>query len=132
LDLQLQSGIGGAPKWEPRSWLGIYIDHSHSHAGSVALVLNPQTGHVLPQYHVVFDDLFTTVPFMEKSEVPLNWADLVERSQEHVTDEHYEVAKTWFFPTPEPGDISMLDHTNNDPNLETSSKTNPAISTVST
>jgi hypothetical protein len=70
LDLRLQSGIGGAPKCEPRSQLGIYIGHSPSHAGSVALVLNPQTGHVLPQYHAVFDDLFTTVPFMEQSEVP--------------------------------------------------------------
>ncbi len=80
MDLQLQSGIGGAPKWEPRSWLGIYVNHSPSHAGSVALELNPWTGHVLPQYHVVFDGLFTTVPFMEKSEVPPHWADLVERS----------------------------------------------------
>jgi hypothetical protein len=71
--------------------------------------------HVLPQYHVVFDDLFTTAPFMEKSEVPPNWADLAERSQEHVIDEHYELAKTWLFPIHEPGDISMLDPTNNDP-----------------
>ncbi len=96
------------------------------------MVLNPWMGHVLPQYHVVFDDLFTTIPFMEKSEVPPNWADLVERSQEHVTDEHYELAKTWLFPTHEPGDISMPDRTNNDPNLGTSSKTNHSISTVST
>jgi hypothetical protein len=68
---------------------------------------------------------------MEKSEVPPR-ADLVERSQEQVTDKHYELAKTWLFPTPEPGDISMPDHTNNDPNLGTSSMTNLSISTVST
>ncbi len=41
LDSCLQSGIGGAPKWEPRSRLGIYVGHSASHVGSVALVLNP-------------------------------------------------------------------------------------------
>ncbi len=121
LDLQLQSGIGGAPKWEPRSWLGIYVGHSPSHAGSVALVLNSWMGHVLPQYNVVFDDLFTTALFMEKSEVPPYWADLIERSQEHVTDEYYELAKTWLFPTHEPGDISMSDCRN----LGTSSNTNP-------
>jgi hypothetical protein len=51
LDSHLQSGIGGAPKWEPRSHLGIYVGHSPSHTGSVALVLNPQTGHVSLQYH---------------------------------------------------------------------------------
>jgi hypothetical protein len=85
----------------------IYVGHSPAHAGSVALVLNLRTGHVSPQYHVVFNDLFTTVPFMEKSKVPPNWADLVEKSCEKVTDEHYELAKTWLFPGPEPGDISM-------------------------
>ncbi len=70
MDLLLQSGIDGAPKWEPRSWLGINGGYSPSRAGSVALVLKPGMGHVLPQFHVVFDDLFTTDPFMEKSEVP--------------------------------------------------------------
>jgi hypothetical protein len=70
---------------------------------------------------------------MEKSEVPPYWADFVERSREHVTDEHFElVSKMWLFPTHELGDISMPDCTNNDPNLGTSSKTNPSISTVST
>ena len=103
----LLSGVGGAPKWEPRSRLGIYVGHSPSHAGSVALVLNPQTGHISPQFHVVFDDHFTTVPFMEKNEVPPHWSKLIENSGEKVTEEHYELAKTWLFPDPEPGDISM-------------------------
>jgi len=107
LDSRLQSGVGGAPKWEPRSHLGIYVGHSPSHAGSVALVLNPRTGHVSPQFHVVFDDHFTTVPFMEKNEVPPHWAKLIENSREKVTEEHYELAKTWLFPDPELGDISM-------------------------
>ncbi len=52
LDSRLQSGIAGPLKWEPRSRLGIYVGHSPSHAGSVALVLNPRTGHVSPQFHV--------------------------------------------------------------------------------
>ena len=72
LDARLQSGLGTVPKWEPRSRLGIYVGHSPAHAGTVALVLNPRTGHVSPQFHIVFDDLFTTVPFMNKSQVPPN------------------------------------------------------------
>jgi hypothetical protein len=91
LDSRLQSGIAGPPKWEPRSRLGIYVGHSPSHAGSVALVLNPRTGHVSPQFHVVFDNLFTTVSYMKKSEVPPNWAELVEKSSEQVTDEDYDL-----------------------------------------
>jgi hypothetical protein len=48
-----------------------------------------------------------TVPFMEKYEVPPNWAQLVKNSTEKVTEEHYELAKTWLFPDPEPGDVLM-------------------------
>jgi hypothetical protein len=71
LDSRLQSGIADPPKWEPRSRLGVDVGHSPSHAGSVALVLNPHTGHVSPQFHVVFDDLYSTVAYMEKSETQL-------------------------------------------------------------
>ena len=34
---------------------------SKKHAITVPLVLNPQTGYITPQYHVVFDDWFATV-----------------------------------------------------------------------
>ncbi len=84
----------------------MYIGHSLSHTESVALILNPRTGHVSPQFHV-FDDHFTTVPFMEKNEVQPNWAQLIEKSCEKVTEEHYELAKTWLFPDPDSGDISL-------------------------
>ena len=60
LDNALQSGPG-APKWKQRSRLGVYLGPSPNHARSVALVLNPRTGHVLPQFHVKFDDFFETV-----------------------------------------------------------------------
>lgn len=77
LDSRLQSGIKGFPKWEPRTRLGIFVGHSPVHARSVALVLNPTTGHISPQFHVIFDDDFTTVPFLRKGEIPPNWNELV-------------------------------------------------------
>jgi hypothetical protein len=113
LDSCLQSGVGSAPKWEPRSCLGIYVVHSPSHAGLVALVLNPWIGHVSPQFHVVFDDLFTTVPFMEKNEVPPHWAQSIKKSHEKVTEEHYELAKTWLFSDSKPGNISLPEQNQN-------------------
>lgn len=64
LDSKLQSGTGIIPKWEPHTRLGIYVGHSPCHAGSVTLVLNPKTLHVSPQFHVVFDNNFLTVPAM--------------------------------------------------------------------
>jgi hypothetical protein len=98
LDSRLQSGIADPPKWDPCSRLGIYAGHSPSHAGSVALVLNPRTGHVSPQVHMVFDNTFSTVPYMEKCKVPPNCADLVKKSTAKVTAEDYDLAKMWCFP----------------------------------
>ena len=83
------------PKWDPKGRVGIYLGHSPSHAGTVALVLNPRTLHVSPQYHVVFDDEFSTVPYMRKSEMPPNWTDLVVSSREKATDEDFELATRW-------------------------------------
>ena len=60
LDNALQSGQG-APKWKERARLGVYLGSSPNHARSVALVLNPRTGHVSPQFHIKFDDFFETV-----------------------------------------------------------------------
>ena len=58
LDAGLQSSFSQIPKWQPRSRVGVYVGHSPSHTGSVALVLHPSTGHISPQFHVVFDDDF--------------------------------------------------------------------------
>ena len=58
LDSRLQSGTIGPPKWEPRLRIGVYLGYSPVHAGSVALVLNPQTGNVSPQFHDVFEYTF--------------------------------------------------------------------------
>ena len=96
LDSRLQTNPKGAPKWEPPSHLGIYVGHSPTHAGSVALVLNPKSGLVSPQFHVVYDDHFTTVPHMRELTVPPNWADLVANSSELVTTEQFDLTKTWF------------------------------------
>jgi hypothetical protein len=55
LDHRLQSaGVPDPPKWEPRSRIGVYLGHSPFHAGSVALVFNPKTVRVCPQYHIIF------------------------------------------------------------------------------
>ena len=57
LDNTLQSGQG-VPKWKQHARLGVYLGPSPSHARMVALILNPRTGHVSPQFHVKFDDFF--------------------------------------------------------------------------
>ena len=77
LDHRLQGGKGGLPKWNPQARVGINLGRTKSHAGNVHLILNPRTGHVSPQYHVIFDDDFTTVPYLRSGKVPPFWKDLV-------------------------------------------------------
>ena len=60
LDNKMQSGQK-LPKWEVRLRVGVCLGMSMQHARSVALVPNPKTGHVSPQFHVTFDHRFETV-----------------------------------------------------------------------
>ena len=80
LDNRLQSGLTILPKWEPRARMGIYVGRSPAHASNVALILNPRTGHVSPQFHVVYDDDFTTVPYLRTGKVPPHWEKLIQQS----------------------------------------------------
>jgi hypothetical protein len=61
----------------------------------VALVFNPKTGQVLPQYHVIFDDTFSTVPYMDEGTVPPHWEDLLKHSSKKATDEEFSLAEDW-------------------------------------
>ena len=69
LDPTLQQGKK-LPRWEPRARQGIFLGFSAHHSSDVPLVLNISTGHISPQYHVVFDDSFSTVNSHAKEEDP--------------------------------------------------------------
>ena len=116
LESQIQTDPKGLPKWNPRARVGIYLGHSPVHAGNVALVLNPATGHVSPQFHLVFDDDFTTVESMRNGTVPQNWCELVSKSSERATAEDFNLSNTWFKQNihdpddPTTGNAEMLDN----------------------
>jgi hypothetical protein len=96
LDSRLHNaGLIGPPKWEPRSNICVYLGHSLFHAGSVALVYNPSTGHVSPQYHVVYEDDFTMVPYMEAGMIPPHWSDLLQSSSELASKQAFNLAQAW-------------------------------------
>ncbi len=97
--------------------MGLYVGRSPSHDANVALIFNPRTGHISPQFHVVFDDDFTTVPYLHTSQIPPFWAELVCASSKlHVYTKRQ--TDTWqSLPelTPEIGDFTS-DHAVN-PNV---------------
>ena len=75
LDPKLQDGQK-IPKWRPISRLGQFMGVSKHHASTVGLVRNLQTGRIIPQFHVIYDDDFETVRSDEESQ-PLIWEELL-------------------------------------------------------
>lgn len=109
LDDRLQ-GDNKIPRWEPRSRLGVYLGHSPYHAQNVALVLNLTTGHVSPQYHVVYDDDFTTVDSLKLGTVPTNWPELYNTNSELVTAVPFQLSPEWNQTSPAQNTIHLLTH----------------------
>ena len=72
LERELQDG-NSIPKFSKhQSHIGVYFGHLPHHAGNVVLVYNPKTGLVSPQFHVVFDEAFTTVESDDPSKIEEN------------------------------------------------------------
>ena len=96
LDPKLQ-GMVKIPRWEPRTRRGIFLGFSDMHSSRVGLILNPRTGRVSPQFHVVYDDHFETVA-NDGSVVPPSWPELVLSSSEVIAldeDAHPELDDEW-------------------------------------
>ena len=70
LDAHLK-GASFIPKWDEQVRVGAYIGRSPIHAGNVSLILNLSTGHFSPQFHVVFDETFSTVPSLKMDQLHL-------------------------------------------------------------
>ena len=62
---------------------------SKHHSSTIGLICNLKTGSVTPQYHVVYDELFTTVPSrVEFDEQQLaNWIDLLMYSHDYALED---------------------------------------------
>ena len=70
LTQNLRAGARIHHKWKNRANLGIYLGHSPVHHRNVALILNPNTGLVSPQFHVRFDPEFITA---KEIQTPSHW-----------------------------------------------------------
>ena len=73
------------PKWNPRSRRGIYVGDDPSFASTVGLILNKTTRSITPQFHVVYDDWFSTC-YTDGVEPPPEWGLLFEHSCENYLD----------------------------------------------
>ena len=103
LEPKLQKSGLNIPKWQPLSRKGLNMGFSKIHFSLVALILNQSTGSISPQFHLVFDDLFSTVHANE-SETPREWNKLISMPSARfqvVVDEsaELELADEWLTPT---------------------------------
>ena len=59
---------------------GINLGRLRSHASNVALILNTKTKHISSQYHIVFDEQFTSTGIPE-CKMPDNWDNLFQHER---------------------------------------------------
>ena len=88
LDPKLQDGKK-LPRWEPRSKLGQFLGRSKVHAGTVGLIRNVVTGKVSSQFHVVYDENFTTMKTHHDEDndiIPEDWKNLFIYNRETTYD----------------------------------------------
>ncbi len=89
LDPKLQDGKS-LPRWNPRSKLGQFLGRSDVHSSNVGLIRNLQTGKVSAQFHVVYDNHFTTVKSetnLDNIPIPDGFNNLMRFSRENHFDE---------------------------------------------
>ena len=55
--------------------------------------MNPKTGLVYPQFHLVFDEKFETVPHLRAGTFTESWTYLVTNSREKITEGFYDIKK---------------------------------------
>lgn len=60
-------------KWQPRSRQGVFVGFSPKHGSEVPLIINPRTKHLFLQFHVVFDDSFSTVASLQDIDEPTSF-----------------------------------------------------------
>ena len=99
LEPKLQKGGVKIPKWMPRSRRGVFVGFSPKHSSLVGLVLNISSKAITSCFHLVYDDLFSTV-HCNDDEPPKAWNELVtsrfSRVQHHTDDDiDYPLDEVW-------------------------------------
>ena len=87
LDPRLQDGKK-IPKWEPCARQGQFLGYSKDHATMIGLIRNIRTGYISPQFHVVYDEDFTTVTSDNSIDLTEHWIDLFLNSRQSYLDSY--------------------------------------------
>ena len=101
------------PKWAPRARRGQFLGFSTNHSSMIGLLRNIQTGSITPQFHVVYDEHFSTVHSFEEDDP--TWIELFVSEREYYgPDEEEEESDTIAFPDIDPSWVPITE-TKDDP-----------------
>jgi hypothetical protein len=118
LDPRIQDGRK-IPKWDPRSARGQFLGFSTEHSSTVGLIRNLRTGSVTRQFHVVHDEMFTTVPLTPQDIAKADrWPKLfLDHRDHHLYDdiEHHAIPPPSDTPPPLSSEWLPDDHDTSDP-----------------
>ncbi len=99
LDVLLQDGKK-ISKWNPWACLGLFLAFSDLHSSLVPLVLNVDTGHISPQFHVIFDNKFETVTSLAIVDpIDKQWADIFWLGRKCFLDVNYDISDQPIIPS---------------------------------
>ena len=89
LDPTLQDGKK-FPKWKPRLRTGKFLGFSNRHLSTIGLICNLTTDYISSQYHVVFDESFTTVSSQPSSPTLVmdQWDELFHFARDNFLADH--------------------------------------------
>ena len=88
LDPKIQDG-NKLPRWVPRSRRGQFLGRSSSHASSIGLIRNIKTGALSSQFHVIYNDFYSTVSSeSENIAIDQNWDHLFRLMREDLRDDN--------------------------------------------
>jgi hypothetical protein len=89
------------PKWAPRARCGQFLGFSKDHSSMISILCIIQTGSITPQFHVVYDELFTTVHSLEEDDP--TWIELFVSDRDYYgPDEEEEESDVIVFPNIDP------------------------------
>ena len=57
--------------------------------------MSPTTGNLSPQFYVVFNNEFSTLPFLRQQQQPPHWSQLLNQFWYLATDQNFELSNTW-------------------------------------
>jgi len=94
-----QDNPGSTKTWAECCWQGIYVGQSTAHANTVALIYNPSSKHVTPQFHVTYDESFSTVHLTDPTTLETRLSQLCNsKASWHYTDLHGDPEHYFFNP----------------------------------